>query len=280
MALIPCGNCGWMCSESDPLCNMCGIPLRSSIGQICFHCKGQSRRVHLTCEWCHLPWRAVAPPPPPPAGIPMHPISMNQGIVPGPGMLHGQPPPPPPPSPMLPVLGRILPNRLMPDSDLAENPRLMCIDCGEIVGNRPRTCPRCGLAPDQDSIYAREMAEKIARAMSRCEGARAWTTLGNSASRAVWVDEKRLLLVLHDCLKLHGSVRADNNVGEIVARIEIRTPEGMCALTVDAKRGRIGGGGPTHDHDPTARLIDLKEPRRIFRWLTWVGLTGLEQHTT
>ncbi len=28
MALVACANCGWMCNESDVLCNMCGRPIR------------------------------------------------------------------------------------------------------------------------------------------------------------------------------------------------------------------------------------------------------------
>ncbi|MFO0586094.1 MAG: hypothetical protein U0441_01080 [Polyangiaceae bacterium] len=253
MALIACVNCGWMCNETDAVCNMCGGPTR----------------VRAPAPV----WPAPQQPPwvPPPIGI-------SSGSRPDPSMLW-QPPPPPPNYPdILPPLGRLLLNRPLPESELADNPRLACIDCGHIVGNRPAICPKCGLAPDQDSIHARKLAELLERTFRRCTGVGAWT-LDKWPRPTVWTEERRLIEVLRDCLLLDGGQPAIVGFQQTEARIEIRSPDGACPLAVDAARGRIASVGPDHEIVPSTRFVLLREPRRLFRWLTWVGLKGLDQFT-
>lgn len=286
MAQFACVNCRWMCNERDGICNMCGAHPRFGFPKppppnpfvACASCGWVSTGGQILCECCGKPWHGV---PTQSAGLPL-PVAISSSSRPDPSMLTGQPPPPPPPPPLdsrgLPVLGRLLLNRPTPESELADNPRLMCIDCREIVGNRPRTCPRCGLAPDQDSLYVRTAVKRLDQAFSRCQEVGAWTTL-KSPYEPVWIREKRLIDVLRDCLTFDGGQCVDATDDGIVARMEIRG-ETTCALVIEPIRGRVRIGGPQHEIASIYRLVPLKEPRRIFRWLTWVGLKGVEQYTT
>lgn len=280
MALIPCVNCGWMCNETDTVCNMCGQLARVRGAPpppsyvMCAFCGWPTATLPVFCGHCNRPWQsAVQPSPwvPPPVGI-------SSTTRPDPSMLTREPPPPPhaigihPGSPVPSPQRRVLPNRPMPDAEITSDMTFACIDCSTNVGGRPARCPQCGLAPDQDSVYSKAMADRIRRAITRCDAVKVWTTQDGARSEAIWVADRRLLDVLGDCLQIDCGRSALKDIRTLAAGMEIREPEGILALSFDAELGRVVG-------HPANVYFPLREPRRIFRWLTWVGLTGLEQYT-